>query len=774
MRKKLRLGTTFMTNIALPPRFNNEEVQKFISQNFFLHETVIENISSYDDQNFIVRDLTHDQKFIFKISNLNESISLIEAQNAMMTYLDKHAALTCSVPIKNRQKMFITYMNDHKNNSYICRLLTFVDGIFLGEDRKLLKNNMNLITKKIANLSQVLEQFDHPGCQREFHWDLLQADQGLEYISHISDIEARRFAYKHLYEFKHLVKDRLKKFRKSVIHGDLNDHNILLQNPQTEAPQLGLIDFGDTVYSHTIFDFAIFAAYMLLECDNLVSALTKMTGSYHAIFPLEEQECKILPRLICARLSFSLAHSSLQGQFSDDPEYICVSQKPIIHILKKISQIDLEHLGARLASACGYTVHNYENIIKNQMLEKRKKVLPQCYSTSYKDPIHLRYGSFQYLFDRDGKTYLDCINNINHIGHCHPIVNEAIYKTSLKYNINSRFLYDELNELGEKLLAKFPASLNNVFFLNSGSEANELALRLGRNFTDSEKIICFDGAYHGNTSKLIQISSYKFWQKRIEMSHPNVIRLPIPLSPEQNELTQTEDIKSFTSKCLSIIEQEDLNGGCFIFEPIMSCAGQIKLPSETLKVIIAKLREKNFFIIADEIQTGFGRCGSHFWAFESHSIEPDIVTLGKSMGNGVPISAVVTNNQIANCFKDSKEFFSSYGGNALSCAAANAVLTILEEDKLQNHIQTESEYLRKNINQITIEKNIMQEIRGQGFFLGFRIDTEMKCHEIVEKAKVKGILLSQDGINKNIIKFKPPVIFSRTNSDFLCDFFNDL
>ena len=322
-----------------------------------------------------------------------------------------------------------------------------------------------------------------------------------------------------------------------------------------------------------------------------------------------------------------------------------------------------------------------------------------------------------------------------------------------------------------------PNGLTTCFFTNSGSESNDLALRLARTATDSKETIVLDGAYHGHVSSLIDISPYKHNSKGGSGPPSYVHTLPMPDS-YRGKYRGDEALTGYIDELKNILYSIKKNGkniSAFVVESIMGCGGQLILPDGFLERAFELVRDEGGVCIADEVQIGFGRVGSKFWGFETANVQPDIVTMGKSMGNGHPLSVVVTKKQIADKFNNGMEYFNSFGGNPVSCAVGKAVLNVIEDEKLQQNAHKVGEYLLEKLKQIQGEFPLIGQVRGMGLFIGIELIKEKsklipahaEAEKVVNEMMRKRILLSTDGPDHNVIKIKPPMVFSTENADEL-------
>lgn len=398
--------------------------------------------------------------------------------------------------------------------------------------------------------------------------------------------------------------------------------------------------------------------------------------------------------------------------------------------------------------------------MKEPILKARQRLLGGNLSIAYEKPIHIVRGKMQYLYDDDGRRYLDAYNNVAHVGHCHPKVVAAGREQMQLLNTNTRYLSELIVRYAESLTATLPDPLSVCYFVNSGSEANELALRLARAHTKARDMIVLEHAYHGNTTTLIDISPYKHDGPGGEGAPQWVHKARLPRSDND-----TQDIIDLLARI-----QTKLCG--FIAESMPSVAGQIVLPDGYLRKVYEAVRLAGGVCIADEVQTGYGRIGSHFWAFEKYGVIPDIVVLGKPIGNGHPIGAVITTREIAASFDNGMEFFSTFGGNNVSCAIGLAVLEVVQEEKLQSHALEVGEQLLNGLLKLQQHHEIIADVRGSGLFLGVELLKEgapatVEANRIANRMREEGILIGTDGPFHNVIKIRPPMPFSHTDAELL-------
>jgi 4-aminobutyrate aminotransferase-like enzyme len=370
---------------------------------------------------------------------------------------------------------------------------------------------------------------------------------------------------------------------------------------------------------------------------------------------------------------------------------------------------------------------------------------------------------------------------VAHVGHEHPRVVMAGQRQMAVLNTNTRYLHENLVKFVDSLLATMPPELNVAFLVNSGSEANELGMRLAKNYTGQKDMIVSEVGYHGNTNGCIEISSYKFDGKGGKGAEPHIHVIPIP--DVYRGLYRSDDPKagskyaSHVDQAIKKMQAEGRNPAAFIFESVISCGGQVELPKGFLKEAYHYVRKAGGVCLADEVQTGCGRAGDHFWAFQEHNVVPDIVTIGKPIGNGHPLAVVVTTQAIADAFRNGMEYFNTFGGNPVSCAIGLEVLNVIKEEGLQQNAKHVGEYLKSGLRELMNQFQIIGDVRGPGLFIGFelvkdRITKEPATEQasyFANRMRDKGILMSTDGPYNNVLKIKPPMVFSQVNADFLID-----
>jgi len=421
-----------------------------------------------------------------------------------------------------------------------------------------------------------------------------------------------------------------------------------------------------------------------------------------------------------------------------------------------------------------------------EVCNARKKYFAGNLGLSYKKPIRVVRGWQQFLFDQNGQKYLDAYNNVPHTGHSHPEVAEAVCSQMKMLNTNTRYLGDRLNEYAEMLLGTFQKPLEKCFFLNSASEANELALRLAYAYTERKDTVVLEGAYHGNTNTLIDISPYKHrgpggsgapaWVHTVAV--PDRYRGQYKYDDACAGMRYAGHVAEIADRLAS----EGRPPAAFIAETCPSVAGQIILPKGYLREVYRYMRGYGAVCIADEVQTAYGRMGTSFYAFEDQKVIPDIVVLGKPIGNGHPLAAVITTSEIAAAFDNGMEFFSTFGGNTVSAAAGKKVLEIVLRDDYMRHAAATGSYLLNLLRALKDRYPLIGDVRGSGLFIGVELVSDRETLEpasaeasyIKEKLRDHNILTGTDGLYDNVLKIRPPMPFNKDDAGILADRFRQI
>ncbi len=736
----------------------------------------------YDD-NFHLVAADH-QAFVLKVMHPAREESFVDMQCRALGHLAARAPqLALPRVISSTAGDPFTRITLEDGTSRLVWMLSFLPGTMLAEISPHPPELIGSLGRLLAEMDLALVEFTHPAALRFLKWDVSRSNWARDYLSHIPDPARRALAKRFLNLFEEEAVPRFPHLRRSVIYGDANDHNALVDLQAMRV--VSVIDFGDMHEGLRVAEPAVAAAYSILGKQDPIAAAGAVLAGYHEILPLTEAELAAFFPLMGARLAVSVINSAHRKSLVPGDPYVTVSEQPAwtaLERLEKISNRDaLEYFRAVAARAPAGGEQRVANLLGRQpageaSLEKtlsaRNRLLGANLSLSYEKPLKIVRGSMQYLYDEAGRAYLDVYNNVPLVGHSHPRVVRAIQEQVALLNTNTRYLHDNILRYAERLTALLPEPLQVCYFLNSGSEANELALRLARTHTRREDVVVLEHAYHGHTTTLIDISPYKFDGPGGRGRKPWVHVAPIPDDYRGNyRRGETELGKKYAAHVGEILERCKKEGhpaAAYMAETLPSVAGQIVFPPGYLAEVYQRARADGAVCIADEVQVGFGRLGSHFWGFQTQGVVPDIVVFGKPIGNAFPLAAVVTTREIAASFANGMEFFSTFGGNPVACAAGLAVLDVLHDEELQeNALVVGSQWIR-DLRELQTNHPLIGDVRGSGLFLGIDlvVDRESRAPAapqasyVVNRLCEEGILAGTDGPHHNVIKLRPPLCFS--------------
>lgn len=409
------------------------------------------------------------------------------------------------------------------------------------------------------------------------------------------------------------------------------------------------------------------------------------------------------------------------------------------------------------------------------LLDRRTRLLGPNVRLFYHDPLHLVRGQGTWVWDAAGRRYLDCYNNVPHVGHCHPHVVEAITRQAQTLNTHTRYLHENILDYVERLTATFGPQITSAILTCTGSEANDVALRMAQAATGATGIIATDHTYHGNTAAVSQLSTTMppiggFGGHVRHVPAPDSYR-PLGGSPQAHA---TAFAAAVESACQSLIASGHGVSG-LILCPAFVNEGFPDLAPGFLTEAIAIVRRHGGVIIADEVQPGFGRTGPQFWGHVGAGFAPDIVTMGKPMGNGHPVAAVATSFEIISAFRRAFRYFNTFGGNPVSCAAAAAVLDVLKAENLPTRAAETGSYLRDGLRKLAEKHSVIGDVRGQGLAIGAELVSDRAsktpatelADRVINAMRAEGVLMGANGIHYNVLKIRPPMPFGKVEADIV-------
>jgi 4-aminobutyrate aminotransferase-like enzyme len=415
---------------------------------------------------------------------------------------------------------------------------------------------------------------------------------------------------------------------------------------------------------------------------------------------------------------------------------------------------------------------------RNDKIRERERRLGKAYRLFYGEPLEIIRGEGVWLYDAQGRKYLDCYNNVPHVGHCHARVVDALCEQARTLNTHTRYLHDNVLNLSRRLGKRLPGALDVTMFACTGSEANDLALRIARAKTGGTGVVVTEHAYHGNSRDIAALSpAYPNFEGLGE--HVRTVPAPDLFRGAFRGADAGAQYAHLIREAFADLQSNGHAPAALLIDSMLASDGSPTPPADFLPLAAEAAREAGALYVADEVQPGFGRTGVAMWGFERYGVQPDIVTLGKPMGNGHPVSAMITSPDVIEPFAETTKYFNTFGGNPVSCAVALAVLDVLEEEQLMENAKRVGEQLQKGLSAIQAEDERIADVRGSGLFIAVELlrngepDLE-NTGRIVEKMREQGVLIGAASRDGNVLKIRPPMPFNTANADQFLETFRSV
>jgi 4-aminobutyrate aminotransferase-like enzyme len=618
-----------------------------------------------------------------------------------------------------------------------------------------------------ARVGRALRGFWHPAARRVMLWDPQHALRLRAMLELVPAPTARALVSRALDRYQAAVTPAWPSLRAQIVHTDLCTSNVLVDN---DGAVTGIIDFGDTSHSALVVDVATVIESLVAgrERDEVFRTARIAIDGYERVTPLEPQERAILGELIAARACGAIVIPAMRAAVYAEggpPQPELPGEG--VALLELLESTGPEEVARRLGGLEPGDGRSLESLV-----ERRARLFgPALTGLTYKTPLHLVRGEGVWLIDAEGRRYLDAYNNVPVVGHEHPRVVEAIVRQARRLNTNMRYVHETALEVAERLIATTEDGLDVVMYVNSGSEANDLAWRMARAVTGGSGGICTAFAYHG-ISEAIWALSPEDWSGRAQPE--NVRTWTPPLSNGGVAAAPAE-----FARAIEELKHAGHAPAVAILDGVLTSDGIIDLDPALVQELVRLTREAGALWIADEVQGGHGRTGSAMWSYQRFGIVPDIVTIGKPMGNGHPVAAVITRHDIADRFAKTTDFFSTFGGNPVAMAAALAVLDVIDDEGILDNARDTGDYLRSSLRTIGGRFAQIGEVRGMGLATGVDIvrpgTTEpdpATTREIVNGMRDHGVLIGTTGRADNTLKIRPPLVFGRNHADLLAETFD--
>ena len=721
-----------MTSVleSTPPRFSADEVARIAAELFGLVGEATD-LGSERDQTFLVAGAGGEG--VLKISNLGEDPATLDLEASALAHI---ARVDPDLPVA---RLLASGAVDGADGTHFVRLFERRHGRHGGPE--LTFDALYDYGATHARLMLALRGFFHPAAGRELLWDLANALQLRSILKNIEDPRRRGLVGAVLDRYEERVAPRWPHLPAQVIHGDLNLDNVLLGGDDRIS---AIVDFGDLCHSVAVADLAIAVASLMRgrRGDDVFSAAHIAMDGYASRLPFEPAELEVLGDLVATRLAAIVAISAWRvARYPENASYIQAWDDDSWWLLERLGEIGADRFSQELDATPSTTP-------TGALAQRRQDAMGALLTgLTYDEPVHAVRGEGVWLIDADGRRLLDAYNNVPVVGHCHPRVTEAVVRQTRALNTHARYLYDPLVELAERLLASMPAGagLDTVMLVNSGSEANEIAWRIATGVTARDGALITRHAYHGVTAAIADLSPEEWPDGYVP---PNVGRIPA--------VWGDDDVAA-------ALAQRPL-AATFLDAGVTS-DGILPPTRGRAQALARATRAVGGLFVADEVQVGHGRSGEHLWGFAQLGIEPDFVTLGKPMGNGYPVAALVTRRELVERFPFAGRVFSTFGGNPVAAQAALSVLDVIEDAGLIEHAGRMGELLRSRI--AGLGHPAIRGVRGVGLLVGVELDEPDRARAVVNALRRDGVLIGRTGPRGDVLKVRPPLVFAEPHAEVL-------
>lgn len=725
------------------------------------------------EQNF--RLVTSDgQAFVIKIAARSETLDGLMFQ---MRALEHVAKVDPGLPVprvcRAADGAASSTIRGEDGTDHVLRVLTFLPGRVLYDQidqGPLSAADLMTLGEAAGRLARALRGYAGEGAPKDMPWDLRAGMLFGPELAGAMPEEVRPIYQALRPGLERLVQDVLPGLRAQVIYNDFHESNVLVRRDGGPVVE-GVIDFGDMIHGPVVQDVAVAVASLIHWAPDPVFAAQCLVRGYQRHMALEAEDLAVLRQFVLARLLLQVGMVAYRGTVEgwSDP-HLDGLQALYIKAIKALHAIDDASFAAGMVPSVvpGVTpVAEAGALPTPGLLSRREGVLGKTY-TFYNEPLEVVRGRGCYLYDAAGREYLDCYNNVANLGHCHPYVVEALARQAGTLNTNSRYLHSEIVRLGERLSATLPPGLDTWVFVCTGSEANDLAVRLARAVSGKEGIVVTENSYHGNTSVMAPLSLIDYDRA----DRPDWVETVAPPNLYRGLYREgTNDAgQRYAAHVTGAAETLGVRGpgmAGLMIDSIFDANGALVPPPDYMARAYAAARSAGALVIADEVQMGFARSGSHMWGFQAFEVVPDIVTMGKPMGNGHPIAALVTRRDIAARVQAQTGYFNTFGGNTVSAVVGNACLDVLQGEGLQANAARSGAQMMTDLRHLADRHELIGHIHGRGLFLGVELVTDrdsrepakLAAHWVRERMKALGVLVSSTGPFGNVIKMRPPLVF---------------
>ena len=661
---------------------------------------------------------------------------------------------------------------------YAVCMVTFLSGRLLTESPPT-PELLRAMGSTLARLDLSLRGFFHPSLSRRLAWDVRHLPELAAFGRYIESAALREGVAAVSEDFRACL-PRLRGLRSQAIHGDCHAANLVVDEGGESIR--GILDFGDMIHAPLIFEPAVAMSELLTEAVAPLSAAAAILQGYARTVALQADEVELLYDIVAARHAVTLlVHAWRTGQDPEGARVLDAASANAERSLHRLLKQDRRALTGAWHEAAGTAspvaartpsaspaaagLKGTAGAEPAADLARRRRLMGAGAELFYEKPLHIVRGAGVWMYDAAGRAYLDVYNNVPHVGHAHPAVVAAIQAQTAILATHTRYLHGNILEYAEQLTARMPAHLNACIFVNSGSEANDVAWRIAQMATGHRGGLVMENAYHGITDAVAALTP--------GVGRPRDPRV-VTIAPPADGPAQVTEALSDTDGAIALLAERGLAPAAFFIDTAITSSGIFDPPAAWAAALSARMRAAGSLIVADEVQYGLGRSGSHLWGFERRGFEPDIVTLGKPVANGYPMGVVVANRELIEAFQATFGFFSTFGGNAVAAAAALAVLEVLDGEELMANALTTGGYLRDQLESVAARRESLGKVRGTGLLLGLEIrgadlkSEKRRAKRIINAlASESSVLIGYEGPNASILKLRPPMPFRREHADLL-------
>jgi len=702
--------------------------------------------------------------WILKIYQPAENEAVVAFQLAALRHLEQHApSLPVPRVISTLGASSYALHRFCDGTLRIVSMLSFLEGEPLDHSRGTPRQAERL-GEVLANLGRALLGFEAPEPAHDQLWDLSHAAAALPLAAQLT-ASSRALVERVLTSFESDIQPRLERLPSQVIHHDFNPDNLLTARGDPDRIA-GVIDFGDLMRAPRVNDLAVALAYRVVNGGGVVTNPAFLRG-YERLWPLSSDERALLPELVRTRLAMTVAISEWRARrHPENAGYLLRFRGPALNCLEQWR----DSSGVDLSRRMGLE----RPLLERPLLERRARLLGPAYRLFYDEPLHLTRGEGVWLYDAEGNRYLDAYNNVAAVGHTHPRVVDAISRQTAVLNTHTRYLHTQILDYAEALLGSFPAPLSQVMFTCTGSEANDLAVRIAHAVTGGTGIIVTEHAYHGVTSA---VSAFSPSLGSRMPAAPHVRTVPAPDACRGSAAEVGEQLERAVQLAVADLARHGIRPAMFIVDTIFSSDGIFPEPAGFLCRAAAAIRQAGGLFVADEVQPGFGRTGGHLWGFDRHGVVPDLVTLGKPMGNGYPLAGLVASADVLDEFSRQARYFNTFAGNPVAAAAGLAVLEVIRDERLLDNAHTVGAYMLNGLTRLAERQPLIGDVRGAGLFIGVELvnhDAENAATRVINALRARGVLIGAAGRHANVLKIRPPLVFTREHADVLLTTLNEV